>query len=731
MPKVQELSIAIAGRVDESLIRSLNAAEAKLRAFGASTKTVNQAMAGLYRVAFPSAEIQKSIDKVSAFHQKIRDVGAVASGVGLGNILAEGIQVGIDKVGQFVDALKGASAAAANMQIQRSNLQAATQLTDQQMKDLDTYFWQKSSAVPVTIPAQMAAFKRIEETIHETDPGKRVALGKEESDRLLDLAALAVNPAKGGNIVEEINAKYMDVVEAVTNAQMRGVVNQQTLGVFRTMGLDFAPGMMKEKGLISQEQLSGWSSMSEDERDKILGEFAKDVHKRSVFTSLIDSQIRQATSLGGRAYGRAEAISKTTGGAEGSTADVLNFFNTKVGDIINGPLTQLLIAINAGFAGQIPKLQEIFDKLATVSNAGFKPILATLEKTDWAKVGTDILATMDALSKMFEKAQPIFQWMAKDLPEEIDTLAKITTAIEKVATAIEKAFGWALNFGNKVGAATNVTAGDRLRTAQDRLSGLQSAGASDDQILAAKKELMDAEKAQTDSITNLNKAVDKTTGNDFVHLNLAIEAATAKLLGFAGALSGGGSGDSGGGGSDARVAGLKFGLSSGGTIRGALNAYGEQIPFGSGGYRGSAPIPYGNYPITPGSVGAWGASHGALGINNGTIWDPTLGRNREGIELHAGGDSLISEGCVVIPRSKWPALKKKIIEDYQKGGHPTLHVGKEGASISDKPVTYAPTYHIQVLDATGVQRVLDEHGRTIHTHLSRLTSTDWERSAAI
>lgn len=737
--KLQNLNITIAGVLDPSLIAAINKTEQQLKQLGASVRTSNAAMKNVYAAAFPApAHIQQSINKVNQFSrafgnlqqgfvnlQKGLGIKDIAGGILLGQAISKGFEMAAESVKKFGDALKSASDAAANMEIQRSNLQAATQLNDKQMQDLQGYFWQKSIQVPVTVPTQMAGFKRIEEAITESDPMKRIALGKAESNKLLDIAALAVNPAKGGNVVDEINEKYRDVVDVVTKAQMYGIINQRVLSEFETMGINLRPGMMAETGLISKEQLSHWSSMDEGDRDKLLGEFAKDVKKRTVIAKIINDQITQLTSPGGKAFGRAASIAGTMGGVESSTADVINFFNTMVGQIENGPLKQLLSAINTGFASQIPMLTEMFGKLAAAANEGFKPILATLEKADWNKIGQDIKAVIEALAKMFEKAQPIFQWMAKDLPEEIDTLARITTAIEKVATAIEKAFGWALHFGDKIGAATSVTAGDRLSTAQDRLSGLQSAGASDDQILAAKKELMDAEKAQKESLEKLQTATDKTVHNDFFHLNLAIDSCTEKLLKFAGSVGGpGGASDS--------VLSLSSGYSGGSSAsaRGMLTAFGEQIPFGSGGYRGSAPIPYGDYPMTPGSIGAWGQSHGALGINGGTIWDPTLGRNREGIEMHAGGSNLISEGCVVVPKSKWPALKKKIIDDYEKGNRPTLHVGKEGASISDKPTTQI-NVHIHAIDSDSFAQTIHKHSEIIADHVHRVLKSEWERSSVV
>jgi hypothetical protein len=120
-------------------------------------------------------------------------------------------------------------------------------------------------------------------------------------------------------------------------------------------------------------------------------------------------------------------------------------------------------------------------------------------------------------------------------------------------------------------------------------------------------------------------------------------------------------------------------------IGGTINVEGEQYRFGSGGAHGgtSAPIPYGDYPITPNTIGAWGAAHGALGINNNAINDPNIGRVRRGIELHAGSsDSLITEGCIAIAGARWPEFKAHVLAMIRKHGRVYLHVGPNGASIT-------------------------------------------------
>jgi hypothetical protein len=76
-----------------------------------------------------------------------------------------------------------------------------------------------------------------------------------------------------------------------------------------------------------------------------------------------------------------------------------------------------------------------------------QPFLDSLRKDDWNKVSADLLKMADASEKMVQKMGPIADWFGKDIADEIDTLAKITTAIEGVATAIEKAFAWVVNLG--------------------------------------------------------------------------------------------------------------------------------------------------------------------------------------------------------------------------------------------------------------------------------------------
>jgi hypothetical protein len=110
---------------------------------------------------------------------------------------------------------------------------------------------------------------------------------------------------------------------------------------------------------------------------------------------------------------------------------------------------------------------------------------------------------------------------------------------------------------------------------------------------------------------------------------------------------------------------------------------GQSFRYGSGGVRGSASIPYGDYPVDNKGLGSWGVEHGALNINHGVIPDSKLGRDRLGIYLHAGmSDKLITEGCMALAGKDYPVLKAQVLKMIADTGHAYLHVGPQGATIT-------------------------------------------------
>ena len=139
---------------------------------------------------------------------------------------------------------------------------------------------------------------------------------------------------------------------------------------------------------------------------------------------------------------------------------------------------------------------------------------------------------------------------------------------------------------------------------------------------------------------------------------------------------------------DGALPNLAGGYSAPGHIAGQLKIGDSSYRFGSGGVRGSASIPFGDHEITPNSIGPWGRSVGALGLDNEKMWDKTLGRMRTGIEMHLGHSAnLITEGCVAFEKSQWPKVKAQVLDMIKRDGHAYLHVGPHGASITSRRAT--------------------------------------------
>lgn len=103
---------------------------------------------------------------------------------------------------------------------------------------------------------------------------------------------------------------------------------------------------------------------------------------------------------------------------------------------------------------------------------------------------------------------------------------------------------------------------------------------------------------------------------------------------------------------------------------GTITLDGTDYEYATGGLnRGSAP--YGTWQITPDAIGPIGQSLGAIGMGGGEIEDPKYaGAPRIGIEIHPGNTdvaaNLISEGCLVLRQSKFPAFKKQLLADVAK-----------------------------------------------------------------
>jgi hypothetical protein len=123
-------------------------------------------------------------------------------------------------------------------------------------------------------------------------------------------------------------------------------------------------------------------------------------------------------------------------------------------------------------------------------------------------------------------------------------------------------------------------------------------------------------------------------------------------------------------------------------IGGQVQLGGQTFHWGSGG--GGQSIPFGTHRINIGDIGAIGRRIGSvagLGGPGGTIWDPTLGRNRAGIQIHPNThgsdlDRLYTAGCFSIPQNEWPRFRAALLQEASK--HPGglfLNVNRNGQAF--------------------------------------------------
>lgn len=143
-------------------------------------------------------------------------------------------------------------------------------------------------------------------------------------------------------------------------------------------------------------------------------------------------------------------------------------------------------------------------------------------------------------------------------------------------------------------------------------------------------------------------------------------------------------------------------------LGGFLVIMGIRFPFVSGGAGWS--IPYGHYPIDD-SVGRWGARHGALGLNGGTIYDVQLGRDRDGIEIHEQHHGATA-GCVGIS-DRFRELKVAIAVMVETFGGAFLHITPAGATITPWKIPVVMAGEVEERDDDAQER------KRGHAHVGR------------
>src|SRR5208282_442954 len=454
--KEQRLEIEILGKLDSSVMESVNAVKNALKEMGADSRTSNEAMKRAYSQMFDGVGkgaqkgFQEATAQASKFQDFMSNVKSTMTGVFAADIAQDFFHSAIEGAQKLVSTMKEASNLSANMELQRAQFQLENQLTPEQMGKMNDYFTKRSVEVPITKTAQYEGAKIISTAIQETDADKKMELVRKESEMIQDLAAMSVHVKAGESPVAALNEQYATLSLIISNMQKYGVSLENTIKPLEAAGLNVRPRLLLDKGAITQEQFEHWSSIPAEERDKILGGLAKDIKGRKLYESAVMQTLWEADQPGGKAYGAAGKIAQTTAGVESSSQDVYQYFMSKLGDIENGPLKEFLGTINKGFIDAVPQADKFFDgiqaKLSPIFSKDITAFFDVLGKQDWSTASKAATEAVDSLAKVLEKSEPLVTWFAKSLPSEIEGLLKLATAFETVGSAIEKAFAWILNF---------------------------------------------------------------------------------------------------------------------------------------------------------------------------------------------------------------------------------------------------------------------------------------------
>ena len=506
MAKEQELDIAIMGRLDPSVMATVNAVKAALKNMGADARTSSEVMKRTYAQMFDGLgdnaekEFKKAKEQADSFNAFMGRVKETFTGVFAADIAVKFFDTAVAGAQRLVDTLKEAGIQAASMeQIKMElgiemgtggvpaskevvnqwidKLQYFSDTTTIQMRDAADAF-RGALATGYTPNAAFDIIKRVTDVAAATVP-----MGMSPSEHFKQIQETYLNAIKGGNLMEK------------------------TIRPLEREGIQIRPYLERRLGLPS----GGLGRMGEDmtpeqtqTMEDSLHALYKTIKKGEVPAHFLEDFFKEITGPGGKYAGGAEAMGKTAIGGWSTLLDKFQTIMRGIGSTELGPFEAIVDKINASFTPEAyANVQKFFDGMASKINTIFSPLLiktlddliANLSKGDWSKVQESGGKAMEGLAKVIQKAGPILDWLAQDLPDEINSILRLTAGIENFFATLEKAVDFLLGMGPKIAAASSVTPSDAVGNAQDKLNALVSAGASDAQISAAKAELAAAQRA--------------------------------------------------------------------------------------------------------------------------------------------------------------------------------------------------------------------------------------------
>jgi hypothetical protein len=441
---------------DATAIAQLAELQAALtRAGGAGTQAfgnVGQSAQQAFAKAGQSSQqaFTAATQHASGFQNFLSNVKSTMTGVFAADIARDFFRIAIEGAEKLKDALIDAGKQAASMeQIKMEmgielgtagvpasadivnkwidKLQYFSDTTTIQMKDAADAF-RGALATGYTPDAAFKMIQRITDVAAATVP-----MGMSPSEHFKQIQETYLSAIKGGNLME------------------------RAIRPLEREGIQIRPFLEQKLGIEAGNLGKMGEEMSEEQQAVTEGglkQLYKDIKKGEVPAHLLEEFFKEQTAPGGKYFGAAAEMGQTAIGGWSTLLDKFQTIMRGIGSVELGPFEGIINKINASFTPEVyQKVQTFFDGIAKKINEAFTPaltqeldhLIATLGQQDWSRLTGPLNSAIEGLVKLTKEMGPLLEWFAKDLPEEIEGLLRLTAAIEKIGAKIEHVFGWMLH----------------------------------------------------------------------------------------------------------------------------------------------------------------------------------------------------------------------------------------------------------------------------------------------
>ena len=180
MPATEQLNIEIMGKLDPSVMQTVNAVKQQLKDIGADARTSSEVMKRTYAQMFDGIgqgakeQFAQAKDAAGNFQSFMDQVKATFTGVFAADIAKEFFNVAIEGAKKLIDVMKDASKQAADFELQTLELTTDMLMNTRQQKENELYLFGRSLQTPFTVPASLEAERLLSTSFSESDRQKKI-----------------------------------------------------------------------------------------------------------------------------------------------------------------------------------------------------------------------------------------------------------------------------------------------------------------------------------------------------------------------------------------------------------------------------------------------------------------------------------------------------------------------------------------------------------------------------